>query len=62
MDEVKVDPNVKAAIGRCEAKLGTQGADHREGQAKGGRIEIEYYYADDLDRIYTAICGVILGE
>ncbi len=55
-DEVAIDPNVKAAIEELERVLGTrvriqQKSDHR------GRIEIEYYSVDDLDRIYTLIVG-----
>jgi ParB family transcriptional regulator, chromosome partitioning protein len=55
-DEVPIDPNVKAAIDELERVLGTrvriqQKSDHR------GRIEIEYYSTDDLDRIYTLIVG-----
>lgn len=55
-DEVSIDPNVKAAIDELERVLGTrvriqQKSDHR------GRIEIEYYSTDDLDRIYTLIVG-----
>ncbi len=55
-DEVSIDPNVKAAIYELERVLGTrvriqQKSDHR------GRIEIEYYSTDDLDRIYTLIVG-----
>ncbi|MEN6536204.1 MAG: ParB/RepB/Spo0J family partition protein [Bryobacteraceae bacterium] len=53
-EEVAVDPNVKAAIAEMERVLGTrvriqQKSDHR------GRIEIEYYSTDDLDRIYSII-------
>jgi ParB family transcriptional regulator, chromosome partitioning protein len=55
-DEVAIDPNVKAAIEELERVLGTrvriqQKSDHR------GRIEIEYYSVDDLDRIYALIVG-----
>jgi ParB family chromosome partitioning protein len=55
-DDVSIDPNVKAAIYELERVLGTrvriqQKSDHR------GRIEIEYYSTDDLDRIYTLIVG-----
>jgi ParB family chromosome partitioning protein len=54
-DEV-VDPNVKAAIAELERVLGTRvritsKSDHR------GRIEIEYYSPEDLDRIYWVIVG-----
>jgi ParB family chromosome partitioning protein len=54
--EVDTDPNVRAAIQEMERTLGTkvrivEKAKHR------GRIEIDYYSAEDLDRIYTAIVG-----
>lgn len=53
-----VDPNVKAAVEQMERVLGTRvriSAKH-EGR---GRIEIEYYSSEDLDRIYTTIVGTI---
>jgi hypothetical protein len=52
--EPAFDPNVAAATRELEATLGTrvkivpQTATH-------GRIEIEYFSADDLDRIYNLI-------
>jgi ParB family chromosome partitioning protein len=51
-----LDPNVKAAITELERVLGTRvrlaaKSDHR------GRIEIEYYSPEDLDRIYSIIVG-----
>jgi ParB family transcriptional regulator, chromosome partitioning protein len=51
-----IDPNVKAAIGEMEAKLGTR-VRIIEKRGNKGTIEIEYYSADDLDRIYNAIAG-----
>lgn len=50
------DPNVKAALAELERVLGTRvriagRADQR------GRIEIDYYSAEDLDRIYSIIVG-----
>jgi len=57
VEEVDVDPNVKAAIRELEAKLGTK-VRIVEKAKRGGRIEIEYYTHEDLDRIY----GVIIGE
>lgn len=56
VDEVKVDPNVKAAIQEMERKLGTK-IHVKEGGRGRGRIEIEYYSAEDLDRIYDTIMG-----
>lgn len=51
-----IDPNVKAAIQELERVLGTkvrivERANHQ------GRIEIDYYSNEDLDRIYSAISG-----
>ena len=51
------DPNVKAAIQEMERVLGTRVKIVEKGVDRG-RIEIEYYTADDLDRIY----GLIVGE
>jgi ParB family chromosome partitioning protein len=56
VDEVKIDPNVKAAIHEMERKLGTR-IHVKEGARGRGRLEIEYYSAEDLDRIYDAIMG-----
>jgi ParB family chromosome partitioning protein len=53
---VDVDPNVKAAIDEMERALGTKVRIIEKANQKG-RIEIEYYSADDLDRIYTTIVG-----
>jgi ParB family chromosome partitioning protein len=55
VEEAQVDPNVKAAIQEMQRVLGTK-VRIVERPRKGGRIEIEYYSQDDLDRIYTAIC------
>jgi len=56
VDEVAIDPNVKAAIQEMERALGTK-VRIVEKAKKGGRIEIDYYSPDDLDRIYTVIVG-----
>ena len=49
-----MDPNVRAAIDELERVLGTKV--HLLQGAKGaGRLMIEYYSQDDLDRIYSAI-------
>ncbi len=53
VDEVQVDPNVRAAIGELERALGTKVRIVEK--ARGGRIEIDYYSQEDLDRIYGAI-------
>jgi len=56
VDEVQSDPNVKAAIKELERVLGTKVRIVERARQKG-RIEIDYYSAEDLDRIYTAIVG-----
>lgn len=56
IDQVQTDPNVKAAIEELERVLGTKVRIVERARQKG-RIEIEYYSAEDLDRIYTAIVG-----
>lgn len=56
VDEVKIDPNVKAAIQEMERKLGTR-IHVKEGAKGRGKIEIEYYSAEDLNRIYDSIMG-----
>ncbi len=56
VDEVATDPNVKAAIQELERVLGTKVRIVEKAKQKG-RIEIEYYSAEDLDRIYGAIVG-----
>jgi ParB family transcriptional regulator, chromosome partitioning protein len=56
VDEVQADPNVKAAIRELERVLGTKVKIIEKAKQKG-RIEIEYYSAEDLDRIYAAIVG-----
>jgi ParB family chromosome partitioning protein len=49
-----IDPNVKAAIEEMERVLGTK-VRIVEKASNRGRIEIDYYTSDDLDRIYGAI-------
>ncbi len=56
IDEVDTDPNVKAAIQEMERVLGTRVRIVEKAKQKG-RIEIEFYSSEDLDRIYAAICG-----
>ena len=56
VNEVQSDPNVKAAIEELERVLGTKVRIIERARQKG-RIEIEYYSAEDLDRIYTTIVG-----
>jgi ParB family chromosome partitioning protein len=52
--EAAIDPNVKAAIEEMERVLGTKVRVVEKGNNRG-RIEIDYYTSDDLDRIYSAI-------
>jgi ParB family chromosome partitioning protein len=54
LDELETDPNVKAAILELERVLGTKVRIVEKAKQKG-RIEIDYYSPEDLDRIYTVI-------
>lgn len=54
--EPEIDPNVKAAIRELENALGTKVRVIERAPGKG-RIEIDYYSNDDLDRIYAVITG-----
>jgi ParB family chromosome partitioning protein len=56
VQQVEPDPNVKAAIQELERVLGTR-VHVLEKSPQRGRIEIEYYSQDDLNRIYEAIVG-----
>jgi len=58
VDEVDVDPNVKAAIQEMERVLGTKVRIVEKAKQRG-RIEIEFYSSEDLDRIYGAIVGEV---
>jgi ParB family chromosome partitioning protein len=50
-----VDANVKAAETKLMRTLNTSVKIHPAKKGSGGRIEIEYYSVDDLDRIYQSI-------
>ncbi len=54
VDEVGTDPNVRAAVQEMERVLGTKVRIIEKSKQKG-RIEIEFYSAEDLDRIYSVI-------
>jgi ParB family chromosome partitioning protein len=54
VEEAQQDPNVKAAIQEMERVLGTKVRIVEKARQRG-RIEIDYYSAEDLDRIYSAI-------
>ena len=56
VDEIEIDPNVKAAIEQLERVLGTRVRIVEKARQKG-RIEIDYYSSEDLDRIFTQIVG-----
>jgi ParB family chromosome partitioning protein len=51
-----LDPNVKAAVVEMEGALATR-VRLIPGRGAGGRIEIEYYSDEDLNRIYELIAG-----
>ncbi len=55
-EATKPDPNVQAAIEELERALGTRVRIVGKG-ANRGKLEIEYYSQDDLDRIYQRIVG-----
>jgi len=50
----QVDPNVRAAIDQMEMALGTKVRLIMRSE-DSGRLEIEYYSQDDLERIYSVI-------
>ncbi len=56
VDELTIDPNVRAAIAELERVLGTKVRIVEKANGKG-RIEIDYYSAEDLNRIYETIAG-----
>ena len=53
-DVTPTDPNIKAAETRLMRAL-TTGVKIIPGRKAGGKIEIEYYSTDDLNRIYEVI-------
>jgi ParB family chromosome partitioning protein len=54
VNERREDPNIAAALSEMEMALGTKvRLVRKSGQA--GRLEIEYYSQEDLDRIYSVI-------
>ena len=52
---IPVDPNVKAAETKLIRALGTNVKIIPARKGAGGKIEIQYYNADDLNRIYEVI-------
>ncbi|MBK5293786.1 MAG: ParB/RepB/Spo0J family partition protein, partial [Acidobacteriia bacterium] len=55
-EQPKVDPNVKAAIEELERFLGTR-VRIVEKSSNRGRIEVDYFSQEDLDRIYQRMIG-----
>ncbi|MBX3293234.1 MAG: ParB/RepB/Spo0J family partition protein [Acidobacteria bacterium] len=53
--ETAADPNIKAAEVRLMRELKTNVKIRPNGKGSAGKIEIEYYNLDDLDRIYRLI-------
>lgn len=51
----KKDPNFEAAETKLRRRLGTAVSIIPNATGTGGRVEIEYYNQEDLDRIYQAI-------
>ncbi len=49
-----LDPNVRAALDEIAMALGTKVRLYAK-SSKSGRLEIEYYSQEDLDRIYGVI-------
>jgi ParB family chromosome partitioning protein len=52
----KLDPNVQAAVEELERALGTRVRIVSKGNNRG-RLEIDYFSQEDLDRIYECIVG-----
>lgn len=55
-EKVQIDPNVKAAEENLERVLGTR-VRILTNNEKRGRIEIEYYSPDELERLYQMLLG-----
>jgi ParB family chromosome partitioning protein len=53
-DKTKIDPNVRAAVEELEMALGTK-VRLIPTSGAAGRLEIQYYSQEDLDRIYSVI-------
>lgn len=56
VEEAAPDPNLKAAVDNLERVLGTR-VRVVENTNDRGRVEIDYYSQEDLQRIYEIICG-----
>ena len=55
-DEPLQDANLRAAVGELESALGTRVRIVEKSEQRG-RIEIEYYSQEDLQRLYEFILG-----
>jgi ParB family chromosome partitioning protein len=54
--EITDDPNIKAAVRELEAALGTRVRIIQKSEQRG-RIEIDYYSQEELQRLYSQIVG-----
>jgi ParB family chromosome partitioning protein len=52
----RIDPNLKAAEDRLRRRYGTQ-VKIISNAKQGGKIELDYYDENDLDRVYTILMG-----
>jgi len=52
-EKPRQDPNVRAAVEKLERALGTKVRIVEKGQ--GGRIEIEFYSQEELQRLYECL-------
>jgi len=52
-----IDPNTRAAVQEMERALGTRVRVIEAKRGDGGKIEIEYYNAGDLQRLYKLLAG-----
>lgn len=59
-EESKLDPNIRAALEEMAAALGTKVKLIPKSES-AGRLEIEYYSQDDLERIYSVIVKLSSG-
>jgi ParB family chromosome partitioning protein len=53
-----LDPDVRALVENIQRTLGTKVRLIPKVRSKRGKIEIEYYSSEDLDRIIQTITGV----
>ena len=53
----QIDPNIKSAEAKLMRTLSTKVTIIPSGRRAGGKIEIEYYTIDDLDRLFQMLVG-----